>query len=202
MIVKAGTVELARVACGAAAVVTLGDPGVPLLPWALSVVKQTDGTVLLTGTITELPKWLVFFGDQGGISSAPVAGPPGPPCGSVPSSAVAPSTSVALLADGEIALPTEPPISVAPGVATACAGVGLGAVLHGDAADPRVAWLVDTWHGTRIDVVWPPGYRARFAPDLEVLDASGVVVLRAGDAVTGGCGTVDPGILLLEPPFD
>ena len=38
-------------------------------------------------------------------------------------------------------------------------------------------------------------------PDLEVLDASEVVVLRAGDVVTGACGTADPGILLLEPPF-
>ena len=53
MIIKAGTVELARVACGAGAVVTVGDPGIPPpLPWALSVVKQSDGTVLLAGTIT------------------------------------------------------------------------------------------------------------------------------------------------------
>ena len=105
------------------------------------------------------------------------------------------------LTPGEIALPTERPIPLEPGVGTPCAGVGLGAVLHGDASDPRAAWLVDTSHGTRIDVVWPPGYRARFAPNLEVLDASEVVVLRAGDVVTGACGTADPGILLLEPPF-
>lgn len=202
MVIKAGMVELASVACDGGAVVAAGDPGVPPLPWALSVVKDSDGTVLFAGTITDLPKWLVFFGEQGSISPFPVAGPPGPPCGGVPTSAVKPSFSVAPLASGEIALPTERPVSLEPGVATACAGVGLGALLHGDASDARATWLVDTSNGTRIDVVWPPGYRARFAPDLEVLDASGVVVLRAGDAVTGGCGTVDAGILLLEPPFN
>lgn len=104
------------------------------------------------------------------------------------------------LPPGEIALPTDAH-SLPPGVAEACRGIGIGAVLHGDVADSRVAWLVDTALGTRIDIIWPPGYRARFTPNLEVLDASGVRVLRAGDAVTGGCGTAEPGILLLEPPF-
>jgi hypothetical protein len=104
------------------------------------------------------------------------------------------------LASGEIALPIEAPVSLAPGVATACAGVGVSAVLHGSAADPRVAWLVNDL-GTRVDVVWPPGYRARFNPNLEVLDASGVVLLRLADVITGVCGTADPYIWLLEPPF-
>jgi len=117
-------------------------------------------------------------------------------------SAVAPPPSSVPLAAEEIALPTQRPVPLEPGVATPCAGVGLGAVLHGDASDPRLAWLVDTSHGTRMDVVWPPGFRARFTPNLEVLDAREVVVLKAGDAVTGGCGTADPGILLLEPPFN
>jgi hypothetical protein len=102
------------------------------------------------------------------------------------------------LASGEIALPIEPPVSLPPGAVEACAGVGLSAVLHGDAADPHVAWLVNDL-GTRIDVMWPPGYRARFTPNLEVLDGSEVVVIRAGDPVTGGCVTAD--LLLLEPPF-
>lgn len=104
------------------------------------------------------------------------------------------------LASGEIALPAEAPVSLAPAVATACAGVGVSAVLHGSAADPRVAWLVNDL-GTRVEVVWPVGYRARFTPNLEVLDASGVVVLRSGDPITGVCGTADPHIWLLEPPF-
>jgi hypothetical protein len=115
-------------------------------------------------------------------------------------SAMTPSSSAMPLASGEIALPIEPPVSLPPGAVEACAGVGLSAVLHGDAADPHVAWLVNDL-GTRIDVMWPPGYRARFTPNLEVLDGSEVVVIRAGDPVTGGCVTADPAVLLLEPPF-
>lgn len=116
-------------------------------------------------------------------------------------SAVTPLPSAMPLASGEIALPTEPPVSVAPGVATPCAGVGVSAVLHGSAADPRVTWLVNDL-GTRMDVVWPPGYRARFTPNLEVLDASEVVVHKAGDPVSGACVVnADPATLLLEPPF-
>lgn len=117
-------------------------------------------------------------------------------------SALTPLSSPMPLTRGEIALPTQPPVALEPGVATACAGVGLGAVLHGDGSDPRVAWLVDTSHGTSMEVVWPPGYRARFTPGLEVFDASDNVVLRSGDPVTGACVIGgDPHTLLLEPPF-
>lgn len=104
------------------------------------------------------------------------------------------------LASGETALPTEPPVSLPPGAIEACGGVAISAVLHGDAADQHVAWLVSDL-GTRIDVAWPPGYRARFSPSLEVLDGSDVLVIKAGDPVSGGCVTVNPGVLLLEPPF-
>ena len=64
-------------------------------------------------------------------------------------------------------------------------GVGIDAVLHGDAADPHVAFLVMIV-GTRIDVIWPPGYQARFTPNLEVLDASRVVVLRGARTSQAG----------------
>jgi len=84
VIVKAGAVELARVACSSGAVVTPGDTGVPPLPWNLSVVTQGDGTVLLTSTVTELPKWILIIGDHADIGSTPVAGPSGPPCPSGP----------------------------------------------------------------------------------------------------------------------
>ena len=114
--------------------------------------------------------------------------------------ACAPSPSSVPLAAGEIALRTEPPVSS--GAVEACAGVAIGAVLHGATADPRAAWLIDDFSGTRIDVEWPPGYRARFTPNLEVLDASEVVVLKAGDPVTGACVVnAAPATLLLEPPF-
>jgi hypothetical protein len=83
-----------------------------------------------------------------------------------------------------------------------CAGVGLEAVLQGGADDPEIAWLVNL-NGVpgRHHVVWPSGYAARFGPGLQVLDASGHVVIEAGDYVDGGCVTAQQDVLLLEPPF-
>ena len=52
--------------------------------------------------------------------------------------------------------------------------------------DPRVTWLV-TRGGDRLEVVWPPGYTARFTGGLEVVDSTGIVVFREGDAISGGC---------------
>jgi hypothetical protein len=69
-----------------------------------------------------------------------------------------------------------------------CGGVGLDATLTGDPSDPRLAWLVGS-DGRRIDVIWPPGYSARFTPRLEVLDEQGSVVMRDGSSVIGGCVT-------------
>jgi hypothetical protein len=77
-----------------------------------------------------------------------------------------------------------------------CAGVGVEAELAGDAKDPRIAWLVS--NGKRMDVVFPFGFRARFAPSLEVLNASGAVVARDGDHIDGGCVTAGP-LLILWP---
>ena len=54
----------------------------------------------------------------------------------------------------------------------ACRGVGLGGVvLTGDPSDPRVAWMMAG--STRSDVLFPPGFTARFTPRLEVLDGAG-----------------------------
>ena len=79
----------------------------------------------------------------------------------------------------------------------ACAGIGTDAVLVGDGNDPQVAWLV-TASGQRMDVVFPEGLTARFTPELEVLDPSGVVVARALDHVGGYCtrGTGRPPLVL------
>ena len=74
-----------------------------------------------------------------------------------------------------------------------CRGVGVTAVLAGDATDPRVAWLVGP-AGGRQDIIWPPGFTARFAPRLEILDGAGAVVLRAGDKIEGGCVAARPTI--------
>jgi hypothetical protein len=105
------------------------------------------------------------------------------------------------LPQGEVALPTEVPVILPSGETEVCAGIGLSAVLHGDPHDRHVAWLVNSL-GTRIDVTWPAGYRARFVPTLEVLDAAGAVVLREGDPVTEGCVTSDPHVLHLQPTLN
>jgi hypothetical protein len=68
--------------------------------------------------------------------------------------------------------------------------------LAGDPSDPRLAWLIQPG-GKRLDVVWPPEFTARFVPTLEILDAAGDVVFRAGDPVDGGC--TDNPYLLIEP---
>lgn len=69
-----------------------------------------------------------------------------------------------------------------------CRGVGFDGHITGDPFDPQLAWLVGDG-GDRRDVIWPPGYTARFAPRLEVLDEKGNVAFRDGDAVGGGCTT-------------
>lgn len=99
------------------------------------------------------------------------------------------------VSSSEFALPTVPSA-----VSSACRGVGLRATLHGDPSDPRIAWVVYDGGGRR-DVIWPTGYRARFAPRLEVLDTDGRVVLGEGDRIEGACVTDDPNVLLLVPPF-
>jgi hypothetical protein len=74
---------------------------------------------------------------------------------------------------------------------TFCArGVGLDAVLHGSATDPRVAWAVESRTGRRFELIWPPGYHAAFAPQLAISDAAGRVVGREGATITGGCPDV------------
>ncbi|MDP2324411.1 MAG: hypothetical protein Q8N51_10320 [Gammaproteobacteria bacterium] len=89
-----------------------------------------------------------------------------------------------------IALPTI-------GELAGCAGASFDAAIHGDPADSRVAWLIVG--NQQVDIVWPPGYRARFVPGLEILDPAGRVILREGDPVTGGC-SLEHGIYV-EPPF-
>ncbi len=42
--------------------------------------------------------------------------------------------------------------------------------------------------GVRTAVRWPAGFRARFSPQLELLDPDGIVVARDGDVLTQICG--------------
>lgn len=112
------------------------------------------------------------------------------------------TTGVVPLASGEFTLPTLPVPSLPPGAARACAGIGLvDAVLRGGANDPKTVWLV-SGGSKRFELVWPPGYRARFNPTLEVLDPVGNVVARDGEQVNGACVTADQNVLSMEPPFE
>ena len=107
------------------------------------------------------------------------------------------------LVTGELPLTTQMPFSAAPGVPILCAGVGLDTVLRGDPTDVHLVWLENHIPGTtvkRIEAVWPAGYRVRFTPKAQVLDASDQVVLRDGDAILGACGTGPHGAYL-QPPF-
>lgn len=78
-----------------------------------------------------------------------------------------------------------------------CAGTAFGGSLHGSANDPRHVWITRD-NGSRAEVAWPAGYRARFDPGLELLDASDQVIGREGSMIEGGCPTSDPHVLLVE----
>jgi hypothetical protein len=63
----------------------------------------------------------------------------------------------------------------------------LQGTLTGDRDDPRIAWIVAAG-GSRVDVSWPNGLSARFAPGLEIVTADGSVLIRGGDLVRLGGG--------------
>ena len=109
--------------------------------------------------------------------------------------------TVAVLLAGCAATPApSPTLPTLTSDVSICAGVGTIATLAGSPTDPRVAWLVGPTGGRR-EIVWPPGFTARFDPDLAVLDASGKVVYRAGDQITEGCVVGGDGspLLILAP---
>lgn len=93
--------------------------------------------------------------------------------------------SVAVMAceAGPEALRYPLPVADAP---NRCRGIGFEAIIFGDEADPRLAWLVART-GREFLLVWPPGWSARFDPKLEVLDQGGRVRLRQGDRIQGVC---------------
>jgi hypothetical protein len=104
------------------------------------------------------------------------------------------------LAPGQYALPTF--LAAVDGVPVACAGVGydVGTVtIHGSPADAALTWIVFEPEGRRENLLWPAGYRARFAPGLEVLDPSGRVVAHEGDQVIGGCAMPPGGTSISLP---
>lgn len=95
------------------------------------------------------------------------------------------ATTLSVFSSCASVTPTLPTVSFWGG---GCRDIGLDATLMGDPSDPRLTWLTAS-DGRRIDVIWPPGYTARFTPNLEVLDGSGNVAFRDGSKVSGGCVT-------------
>jgi hypothetical protein len=94
------------------------------------------------------------------------------------------------LGANEYWLPAEASLVLGPNETPhACAGVGADAIPRGSPADQRCAWLEDKATGARSELVWPTGFVARFAPNLEVLDAAGRVAYSGGDPIKGLCVT-------------
>ncbi len=71
-------------------------------------------------------------------------------------------------------------------------------VIHGDPASPTHVWgeVTATGRTVRFEIEWPAGFRARYAPMLEVLDPSGRVVAREGQTVSDAQGGGDPDFAL------
>jgi hypothetical protein len=83
-------------------------------------------------------------------------------------------------------------------IQAACGAPLSGAVLQGSATNPRIAWL-QMADGTTHNVVFPPGYFARFDPGLEIVNEAGRVVLQAGQSVDRACTWQGDTLLLLHP---
>jgi uncharacterized Zn-binding protein involved in type VI secretion len=75
VIVRVNGREVARVACNSGAAIMSGADLVAPLPWDLSVLRASDGALLLQQHVTQLPQWLVVLREDAGLSNAPVAGP-------------------------------------------------------------------------------------------------------------------------------
>jgi hypothetical protein len=78
--VLAGSTVLAEVACGQTLTVAPDGTRVPPLPWNLVVRAGSDHTILVTGTVSALPAWLVLIGSDASLGAAPVSAPSAPPC--------------------------------------------------------------------------------------------------------------------------
>jgi hypothetical protein len=111
-----------------------------------------------------------------------------------------PTPPLATLGPGEVALPEYlAEVGGAPQLCAGVAWVGFSVVVHGSRDDPALTWIVFGNDGHRENLLWPPGYRARFTPSLVVLDPTGQAVAREGEYATGGCPML-PGGTLIDLP--
>jgi hypothetical protein len=104
-----------------------------------------------------------------------------------------PGRSFRPLNSGEVPVRTLEPANVL------CAGGGFDAVLRGAPGNPAETWITYDVDGRREEVVWPPGYSARFEPALLVFDESGTLIAREGSQVLGGCPMPGGGFLVDLP---
>jgi hypothetical protein len=121
-------------------------------------------------------------------------------CSSAPSeSASRVPTQLPTLAPGEIPLPTF--LEEVDGHPQLCAGSWYTSdvTVHGSPDDPALTWIVFAVDGHRENLLWPPGYRARFTPTLEVLDPFGRVYAREGDPAHDHCPMLPGGVYLDVP---
>ncbi|HEX8026195.1 MAG TPA: hypothetical protein VF484_08320 [Candidatus Limnocylindrales bacterium] len=80
-VVRIAGSDVVEVPCDSSKILTPGQPGVPQLPWSISIVRKRDGAVLFAGDVGALPRWFIEIGDTPlGLGDTPVAGPAGPTC--------------------------------------------------------------------------------------------------------------------------
>lgn len=87
---------------------------------------------------------------------------------------------------GDTAMPL-PTFSPPPGSIGALGGLVTGVLVGDPTLDGGCVYMRDA-NGDNVTLVWPLGYTVRFAPNAEVLDASGKVVLNDGDRFSSGGG--------------
>jgi hypothetical protein len=79
-------------------------------------------------------------------------------------------------------------LETAPWYGRGCAGLAVPSVLHGDPNDPHHVWIEPvTGEPKRLEVLFPPGYTARFSPQLVLMGPDDEVVGREGSRVSGYC---------------
>lgn len=87
------------------------------------------------------------------------------------------------------------PLFVAPGTGLGvgpkggCGGVGFSDLrVHGDPNRTPSVWVEAVDGGQRVVIRWPPGFSARFEPELVLYDAHGQAVAHEGDILTNASG--------------
>ena len=79
VVIRLNGVDALRLKCQETTIVKAGESA-PALPWVVEVRRASDGGVLYSERISELPRWLLIYGEQVLSSASPMLGPAGPQC--------------------------------------------------------------------------------------------------------------------------